>query len=101
MFKDGRGTFTPDKTKRHEKLIAQHVLAKYGHQRLEGPLKVYIDFYFKGQNRGDIDNYAKTVLDGMRTLFNDRQVKDLFCRLRTGMKDCPERTEILVVKKCS
>jgi Holliday junction resolvase RusA-like endonuclease len=53
-------------------------------RRYEGPVRV--DLWFSVLRAGDLDNYAKTVLDALNDLVikDDRQVVDLHARLVAG-----------------
>lgn len=70
--------YTPKRSRDAEALVAERAaLCGYTY---EGPVKVEIDFY---GGRGDIDNLAKTVLDGMQkagVFSNDSQVQQLMLR---------------------
>lgn len=72
--------YTPKTTKDWETKVRQSWTAKYPDTRLEGPLKCYI--YVKGAHtlKKDVDNIAKSILDGLNGVaFNDdSQVYELY-----------------------
>jgi Holliday junction resolvase RusA-like endonuclease len=67
-----QGSFLVDLARRHSP------------RRYEGPVRV--DLWFSVLRAGDLDNYAKTVLDALNDLVikDDRQVVDLHARLVAG-----------------
>ncbi len=72
------GFYTPQRTQAAEGAIAWEAVAAGA--KFAGPVRVEVDFY---GGRGDIDNLAKTVLDGLQKgglLENDSQVKKLALR---------------------
>lgn len=73
------GVYTPQSTVDWEQLVGQcAMIAMSGRQPLTGPVRVRIAF--GGTNpSGDLDNYAKAVLDAMNTIVfdDDRQVSKL------------------------
>jgi len=67
--------YTPKRTQAAEAAVAWH--AHTAGVRFDGPVRVELDFY---GGRGDADNLAKTVLDGLQKgglLRDDRQVMEL------------------------
>ncbi len=71
--------YTPRETVAYEDMVATYAM-KQG-QRFEGPVSVTVTF--KCKPRGDIDNLAKAVLDGLqkgRLLADDSQVHKLCAR---------------------
>ncbi len=60
------GVHTPSRTVEFEKLIGNAWFDKYGETKLEGMLQVWIYFATKTHSRQDIDNLAKSVLDGLQ-----------------------------------
>lgn len=80
-----RGTFTPDRTRRYEAhvaLCARVAVARANGFPLAGDVAVRLDVY-RVARRGDCDNFAKSVLDGMRRIVfaDDRQVQRLDVRM--------------------
>lgn len=85
--------YTSAATRKAEAAIVQAYLASTAPQGLEGPLHVSIDFandgfwiefqtigaYENRKLRGDIDNYAKTVLDSLNKIAyeDDAQIGSL------------------------
>lgn len=83
--------YTPLKTKAYEELV--HAKAReVMREPLRGDVRVDIKIYAKNL-RGDIDNIAKTILDGMTGVayLNDRQVKVLYVE---AMESMFERVEV-------
>lgn len=91
----GRGHhFTLAKTARAEHAVAICALAAGVPRKLEGPLEVTITAIFprlrsarlpgraRKATRGDVDNYAKQVLDGLKDHFDDGKVSDLHVHKR-------------------
>lgn len=62
---------------------------------LEGQLNVVIHVFVKGAVVGDVDNYAKSILDGCNGVVwgDDRQVVELHVYRHQGT---PERAEVAV-----
>jgi Holliday junction resolvase RusA-like endonuclease len=64
------GNFTPHETEVFERTIKMHCL-KNKMFKLDGPIELIINFHFERPKktkytypkRGDVDNYAKSVLD--------------------------------------
>ncbi len=62
-----------------------------------GDLSVNITLYFKKKGRvGDVDNYAKAILDGLNKIAftDDAQVQELF--VRRIFVDVNERAEVTI-----
>lgn len=90
-------TYTPQQTLDYQKLVAESYMAKYGEMKLNGALKMEINAFFNvpksyskkkkaelyGRpniaHNGDIDNVAKSVLDGLNgvAFIDDTIVYDL------------------------
>lgn len=85
------GTFNPRETSVYKsaiQLAAKSNKARYGWQRMEGPLKVVIDLYLRRPAKPkwqvpavkpDADNFAKALLDGLNAIvwIDDGQVVQL------------------------
>jgi len=72
--------YTPRETQEYEGKVAWYALkAMRGKDKITGPVGVEIRLYFKGKRAPDIDNCAKSLLDGMLNVVfaDDRQVKEL------------------------
>lgn len=73
--------FTPAPTALWEETVA--VACRARRARFRGRVKVTIELRTFGLLRGDVDNYAKAILDGMQRgelLVDDRQVDELVVR---------------------
>jgi len=84
--------YTPKPTRDYEQAVAWAVRASRG--RVEGDCEVFITIRGKTQ-RGDIDNIAKALLDGLEKgggITNDRQVVRLDVRWVQGE---PEQAELV------
>lgn len=83
------GTYTPAATREFEALVAWHARAM--RLRLGGAtVHVTIELWSRTPLRGDIDNYAKAVLDGLQkggAIDNDRQVASLQVQFVIGSED--------------
>lgn len=64
-------------------------------QQFEGPVCVEIDLFLHGGQFGDVDNYAKSILDGLNRVAwdDDRQVVELHVYRHKGK---PQRAEVRV-----
>ena len=64
--------------------LLQDLVKRHSPRRYEGPVRV--DLWFSVLRAGDLDNYAKQVLDALNDLVlkDDRQVVDLHARLVAG-----------------
>jgi len=84
----GRGgkTFTPERTRLYEEAVAWQCRA----QRVwlgRSAVEVTIELHSTAELRGDLDNYAKAVLDGLQAgeaIVNDRQVVALHVSQHVG-----------------
>lgn len=67
-------------------------------RQFEGPVEVIATAYIYGNRSGDVDNLAKSWLDGMNGIIwrDDRQVTDLIIRKRPAASKDEERAEIEV-----
>lgn len=75
----GKGVYTPKATREWEDLVRLQAKIQYGSSLLmTGRLIVRIHFYGLDR-RGDLDNYAKSILDALQGLIyrNDNQIDDL------------------------
>lgn len=64
---------------------------------IRGPVRVEVQVFLKGQRAGDVDNYAKSILDGCNEVIwlDDQQVIELHVYRHTGR---PERVEVRVTE---
>lgn len=60
------GVYTPKTTVDYEKLVAAAWNDKYGMLALNGRLRVTINIYTDRHAKQDVDNLAKSILDGMQ-----------------------------------
>jgi Holliday junction resolvase RusA-like endonuclease len=65
MTKTG-GVYTPKTTVDYEKQVAAAWNEKYGMLSLNGRLRVTINVYTDRHEKQDVDNLAKSILDGMQ-----------------------------------
>lgn len=81
-------TYTPKETQYAEQEIKKQLLA-CGARRFEGPCEVMIECFFlrpkkpsKPYPRGDVDNFAKLVLDAVQPeiILDDHLVVSLICK---------------------
>jgi crossover junction endodeoxyribonuclease RusA len=84
--------YTPRKTKEYEELVgwkAREVIK----EPLKGNVAVYITIYGGSRIQGDLDNYAKSILDGMNKIAyeDDKQICSLSIQ---RISDKEERVEI-------
>lgn len=95
----GQRPYTPPETRAFEELVAWHARALRPFLP-EDRLRVLIVFHQgKTPLRGDIDNYAKSILDGMvkgGLIPNDRQVRQLQLEFADGEPRAPEHTNVRV-----
>lgn len=80
-FSRGGGrTYTPEPTVRYEKLIGDcAIIMRPANWPQNGKYSVKVEAYFKDARRRDIDNVAKSVLDGLNGILwaDDNQVAEL------------------------
>lgn len=88
--------YTPRETRRYEALVRECAWAA-GAQPLDGDVVLEIDAWFYGR-RPDLDNTAKSVMDGLKGVAykDDRQVSRLICRAHKAKSRSDERAEIVV-----
>jgi Holliday junction resolvase RusA-like endonuclease len=60
------GVYTPKTTVDYEKLVAAAWNDKFGMLALNGRLRVTINIYTDRHAKQDVDNLAKSILDGMQ-----------------------------------
>ena len=60
------GVYTPKTTVDYEKVVATAWNDKYGMLALNGKLRVTINVYTDRHAKQDVDNLAKSILDGMQ-----------------------------------
>lgn len=106
----GVGTYTPDKTVQFEARVGQAALEQCQHT-IEGPVEVVIKATFgrpqrllrkkdpQGEllhtSKPDVDNVAKAVLDGLRTVIGDDcKVARLICEKWYAAKGGHARTTV-------
>lgn len=110
-------TYTPEPTLKYQKLVADSYLEKYEGIKLTGALVMNIDAFFNVpksyskkkklelygkpnvQHNGDIDNVAKSVLDGLNGVAydDDTIIYDLHIRKYYTLSDeDPERVEVRI-----
>ena len=70
------GTYTPESTTTWEETVGWEFVRLFGRPRVSGPVSVRIEF---NQKRGDLDNLAKAILDGLNGVawIDDSQVCQL------------------------
>lgn len=109
-------TYTPKPTLDYQKLVGDSYTEKYGDEKLTGALVVEIDAFFNvpksyskkkkaelrgkpnTQHNGDIDNVAKSVLDGLNGIAydDDTIIYDLHIR-KFYSDDDIERVEVKII----
>ena len=109
-------TYTPQATLDYQKLVADCYKDKYGETKLTGALIMEINAFFnvpksyskKKRNElygrpdtahnGDIDNVAKSVLDGLNGVAydDDTIIYDLHIKKFYAMNDDDERVEVMI-----
>ncbi len=83
--------YTPEKTRMYEELVGWK--AK---QVIKSPLRkniaVYITIYASSKIQGDLDNYAKSILDGMNGVayIDDKQISYLTIQRLKGEQEMVE-----------
>ena len=89
----GTVTFTPHRTRDHERLIWAHAVKAHV-KPMPGPVELHCVFHVADM-RADVDNLAKTVLDALNgtAYADDRQVVDLRA---SKVKDGTECTEVFI-----
>lgn len=111
-------TYTPEPTLKYQKLVADSYLEKYDGIKLTGALVMNIDAFFNVpkslsekkkmalygkpnvQHNGDIDNVAKSILDGLNGIAydDDTIIYDLHIRKYYVMGEMdPERVEVKII----
>lgn len=88
-------TYTPRETREYEERVAWEARAA-GVTMIDGPVALKLWLYSKGRRRADIDNAAKSIMDGLNGVAyaDDSQVVVLHVYAMTGE---PERVEVEVV----
>ena len=82
-------TYTPARTRHYEELVAMYCRAAGA--RFAGAVSVEITLCSKRRLAGDLDNYAKAILDGMvkgQMIADDRQVDKLIVERVENGHDC-------------
>ena len=89
--------YTPERTVEYEQTVGLCARAAVqGCGALECPVAVKIDLHLHGKRRIDVDNCAKSILDGMNGVvyLDDNQVVDLRVRKLRVKNRRQERAEI-------
>lgn len=88
-----RGFIIPARTMNYQRAVGWAAKRHFS-APLTGQIKVSIILYFRGGRVGDIDNYQKSILDGLNGIAfeDDRQVQKVICELVITNMD--ERAEI-------
>lgn len=99
-FARGR-VVTPKRTREYERLVHEVATLYCGNWRRDGMYRVTLDFIAHRPLRGDVDNYAKALLDGLQgaAFDNDSQVSEIVARKHaTGLSDAygPQMARVLV-----
>lgn len=86
--------YTPPATREYEKLVGW-VARCAGCKPLNGPLAVKLHLFIRGRS-GDVDNYCKSILDGLNGVAyeDDDQVVELLVRKHKVKRKEEERVEI-------
>jgi crossover junction endodeoxyribonuclease RusA len=86
--------YTPPATREYEKLVGW-VARCAGCKPLNGPLAVKLHLFIRGRS-GDVDNYCKSILDGLNGVAyeDDDQVVELLVRKHRVKAAADERVEI-------
>jgi len=96
----GGHVYTPPRTRNYEESVAWH--GRAGNLRFgDAPVSVRIELWVKHPLRGDLDNYAKAVLDGLvlgQVIDDDRQVVSLKVDLVVGAEEPRTVVHILSAK---
>ena len=90
--------YTPERTVEYERLVGLCAAAARSGDVLECPVAVKIDLHLHGKRRIDVDNCAKSILDGMNKIvyLDDNQVVDLRVRKLQEKDKMRQRVEIEV-----
>lgn len=102
VFTRGKRSFakSTDRTKYYEGVIrSESALQHPKSAPWEGDLTIYLTFFLKSRVHGDIDNLAKSLLDGAQGVVfkNDKQIRQLNLGIRIR-KNVVERTEMIVTR---
>jgi crossover junction endodeoxyribonuclease RusA len=87
--------YTPRATSQYEKLVGYAALSAANGKSFFKNIAVEIKLFFRDRRFGDLDNYTKSILDGLQGVIfeNDKQV----CRLTVERhQDKEERAEVKV-----
>ena len=90
--------YTPERTVEYERLVGLCAAAARSGDVLECPVAVKIDLHLHGKRRIDVDNCAKSILDGMNGVvyLDDNQVVDLRVRKLREKNKKEQRVEVEV-----
>ena len=99
--RQGRKSYTPERTRLAEEAVGIYALAAFQDSQLMmrdsvGHYGLKLKFYIKAKRRRDLDNLAKTVMDGMKAILwlDDSQVHILVAG-KIPVTDNP-RTEVSI-----
>lgn len=91
-------TYTPEKTKEGERLVAEAFKSAYPNWRVDGDgaYGVLLHFHAETFQRRDVDNLTKLVLDACNGIVwdDDAQVAEVHARVERGVSSA--RTEVLI-----
>ena len=90
--------YTPERTREYEQAVGLCARAAVQGDALECPVAVKIDLFLHGKRRIDVDNCAKSILDGMNGVvyLDDNQVVDLRVRKLREKNKKEQRVEVEV-----
>lgn len=91
-------SYTPKQVREYEERVGWCAKAA-GVQPLPGPVAVRVKVYLaKGRPVGDVDNYTKSILDGLNGIAweDDQQIEVLMARKIMGVPRDEQRAEVAI-----
>lgn len=89
------GVYMDGKAKAWKEMVGWQAKSQWRGPMAPGRLRVRLDLFFKGNQRRDLDNTAKLILDGLEGIVygDDRNIDELILiRRRDDVKPCVEIT---------
>lgn len=97
-FGAGGRVFTPPETLEYEARVREAADKVFDKPLESDDLYVTVTVFIKGRNHADIDNYCKSILDGMNRVayLDDKQIKHLDAHLLFVADKSEERVEVRI-----
>jgi Holliday junction resolvase RusA-like endonuclease len=88
VLTENQKVYTPNDTHAYENLVGYSALNALKTKIEENMMRVEINLYFSDRKVGDVDNYTKSILDGLHSIMDDdKQVKKVIVEKFIGVDE--------------